>query len=382
MQRTVSIKITTPEGFLDYLKTCNEIYNKYIEWCFDNKTYNKKKAHEELYRLYRELYPNIPSAMIQTIRDTALESVKSLKFKFKPTKKPYSAIRYDSRTIALRGDLLYLTWSGKRFSQIISIPKFFKDKYIDYKFQSATIGYNKFKKGFIANLTFKTITPKTVENISNDRIVGVDRGMYNLVFLSDGFRYASNKIRKMRREMLFLKKQLQAKGTRSSKKKLKKLSGYEKRFSLQVNHVISKLLAKIPYDIFVLEDLSFKQENKGKKLNKKKSNWSFYQLEQFLKYKLEALGKQIVFIDPKYTSQKCSNCGKINKANRSGSHYGCNCGYKDHADKNAAINIKNNYISKLISTAEKQKVEQAVVNQPIVALAMIATSHQPCAGGN
>ena len=46
--------------------------------------------------------------------------------------------------------------------------------------------------------------------------VGVDRGLYNIVSLSDGFRYASNGTRKVKREVIFLKKQLQAKDTRSA----------------------------------------------------------------------------------------------------------------------------------------------------------------------
>jgi transposase len=48
---------------------------------------------------------------------------------------------------------------------------------------------------------------------------------------------------------------------------------------------------------------------------------------------------------------------KIEKKNRNGSHYVCDrCGYREHADVNAAKNIRNN----LISTAAKPKVEQAL----------------------
>ena len=356
MQRTVSIKINAPPEFLGYLKDCNEIFNSYVEWCFDNRTYSKKRAHKELYSKFREEYPNIKSATIQSIRDTALESVKAVKFKFKPKKKQHSHIRYDSRTVSLRGDQqLSFSWSGPRIKQIITIPAFFRKRYGTWKFQAATIGYDRFKKCFKANLIFKS---NDVEK-QGDRVVGVDRGLYNIVSLSNGFLYASNGIRKVKRDVLFLKKQLQAKGTRSAKRKLKKLSGYEKRFSLDINHNISKQLAEMPFDIFALEDLSGirKQKSKGKKLNKWLHNWSFWQLEQFLTYKAEAKGKQVVKVDARYTSQKCSSCGEVKKKNRNGSHYSCDrCGHKEHADINAAKNIRNNYIS----AAEKQKAEQAM----------------------
>lgn len=377
MQRTISLKIDLPAEFADYLATCATIFNRYIAWAFDAKSYNKSKAHQELYSVLRKEYPDVPSAIIQSIRDTALENVKALKFKFRPFKKPTSHVRYDKRTISLRGNQLSIGWSGdKRIKQIIKLPKFFQERYADWKFQAATIGYDRFKKCFKTNLIFDAPAPKAL----NNRSVGVDRGLYNIVSLSDGFRYASNGIRKVKREVLFLKKQLQAKGTRSAIRKLKKLSGYEKRFSLNENHKISKQLVSMPYDIFVLEDLKGirKQKSKGKILNKWLSNWSFWQLEQLLQYKAETVGKKIVKVDARYTSQKCSNCSQIEKKNRNGSHFVCDrCGYREHADVNAAKNIRNNLIS-----AAAKKAEQAVVNQPIVGAEKLLTSHQPCAGGN
>jgi IS605 OrfB family transposase len=378
MQRTISLKIDLPAEFADYLATCAIIFNRYVAWSFDTKSYNKSKAHQELYSILRKEYPDVPSAIIQSIRDTALESVKALKFKFRPFKKPTSHVRYDKRTISLRGDQLSIGWSGdKRIKQIIKLPKFFKERYSDWKFQAATVGYDRPKKCFKANLIFDAPTPEAL----GDRSVGVDRGLYNIVSLSDGFRYASNGIRKVKREVLFLKKQLQTKGTRSAIRKLKKLSGYEKRFSLNENHKISKQLVSMPYDVFVLEDLKgiLKQKSKGKVLNKWLSNWSFWQLEQLLVYKAEAIGKKIVKVDARYTSQKCSNCSQIEKKNRKRSRYECDrCGYREHADVNAANNIRNN----LICAAVKPKAQQALVNVPNVATEKLAASHQPCAGGH
>jgi putative transposase len=95
-----------PDGFLDYLKTCSDIFAQHVEWAFGNKSTNKFQSHKDLYQLIRKQYPEIPSNILQATRDQALEAVRKLKFKIKPKKKPYSAIRYDARTIALRGNLL------------------------------------------------------------------------------------------------------------------------------------------------------------------------------------------------------------------------------------------------------------------------------------
>jgi hypothetical protein len=103
MRRTVPIKIELPKEFLTYLETCSIIFNRYVDWCFNQNSYNKIKAHKELYNIFREEYSSVPSAIIQTIRDMALEAVKVLKFKFKPIKKPYSHIRYNKLSISLKG---------------------------------------------------------------------------------------------------------------------------------------------------------------------------------------------------------------------------------------------------------------------------------------
>lgn len=362
-QRSLTIVLQTPPEFFSFIETCNQIFNIYIDWCFDHNTYNKDRAHKELYFLLRGQFPYIPSALIQSIRDTALESVKALNFKHKPYKKPNGQVRYDKRTISLRGNKLSVSWSGERYKQEISLPNFFKKKYKEWYFQAATIGYDKHKKQVICNLIFEKEKPEAIES---DKVLGIDRGLYNIVSTSEGYKYKSNKIRKNKREMLYLKKQLQTKGTKSAKRKLKDLRGYEKRFSLNENHVISKCLVNMPYDIFVLEDLTGirKQKSKGKKLNKWISNWTFHQLEQFVTYKAEEIGKKVIKVDARYTSQRCSCCGIIDKTNRSGSKYSCSkCGYRDHADINAAKNIRNNYF---ISTALKEKVEQAEVIQPNV----------------
>ena len=352
MQRTFSFYMPAPNGFLDYLKTCSDIFAQHVEWAFANKNTNKVKAHQDLYQKIRAEFPEIPANILQATRDQALEAVRKLKFKIKPKKKPYSAVRYDARTIALRGNLLTFSWSGKRIRTLINLPKHFQ-QYKSWKMQSGTIGYDKIKKQLKISLCFQS--PDIPFN-NGDRVVGVDRGLYNIVSLSDGQLYKANLIRKKKREFLFTKRQLQAKGTKSAKRLLKKRSGKEKRFSSYQNHCISKWLAHQPYDVFVLEDLSgIRKQRKGKKVNQWLSNWTFYQLETFLAYKAASLGKQIVKVDARYTSQKCFGCGKIEKKNRNKSQYICSCGYSEHADINAALNIKNNY---LLSIAERN-MEQA-----------------------
>ena len=85
MKRTLSIPVdVNKEKTLKLLFIGAEVFNKHVQWAFDNKTYNKNKAHKDLYFELRASYPELPSALLQSIRDTALESVKALKFKRRP----------------------------------------------------------------------------------------------------------------------------------------------------------------------------------------------------------------------------------------------------------------------------------------------------------
>lgn len=80
-------------------------------------------------------------------------------------------------------------------------------------------------------------------------------------------------------------------------------------------------------------------------------NWSYYDLQQKITYKAEEKGITVKLINPKYTSQRCSKCGYIDKENRpEQAIFECKqCGYKINADYNAALNIATPDIEKLIS---------------------------------
>ena len=139
------------------------------------------------------------------------------------------------------------------------------------------------------------------------------------------------------------------------------MSGRERRFVANINHCIAKSIVDKGYTVFAIEDLDKirVQKRKGTEFNRKLSNWSFYQLEQFLRYKAETVGKSVVLVDARYTSQACSVCGHVYKGNRNGSDFLCRkCGFHIHADLNASRNIANAGMSSL---------GRLSVNQPIVA---------------
>ena len=102
-----------------------------------------------------------------------------------------------------------------------------------------------------------------------------------------------------------------------------------------------------------------KTKRLNKTMRKNIGNWSFRKLMSFLEYKAERLGKSVIYINPRYTSQECSHCGFTDKNNRNNNLFHCNeCGYELHADLNASRNIARIGISDFV---------QGAVNHPNVA---------------
>lgn len=197
---------------------------------------------------------------------------------------------------------------------------------------------------------------KTVEDFQKENVrhvVGIDRG---LRFLSVSYDeqgktdfVSGRKIATKRHKFQEIRRQLQSKGTKSAKRRLKAISGRENRWMSDVNHRISKtLVEKYGQDtLFVLEDLtgvSFEESNlsKNAKQNYDLRSWSFYQLEQFLTYKAHENRSEVLKVSAKYTSQRCPKCGTIHKENRDHHRhlYSCQCGYKSNDDRIGAMNIQ------------------------------------------
>lgn len=384
MLRTVSIPIKVEQdSFFALFSKCAKIFNIHVDWALENGTYNKGLAHAAIYERIRKEYSDVPSALIQTVRDTAMEAVKATRFKKRLRKRPTSGIRYDKRTMTLRGRQLTLSCIGKRKKVILDVPDYFKEVFETGKFKMATVNYRKNSKSFFVNLVFEIPTP---EKIKKEGIQGIDRGLYHIAVTSDNQFFSNSKVRSARRKYLYNRGRLQAKGTPSAKRRLRAVSGREKRFSRNVNHVITKQIAnQHGISTFVLEDLKgIRNIRRGHVLNKWIGNWPFHQFEKFLSYKVEALGKDVVFVDARYTSQRCSSCGHLYKGNRKKSRFSCvHCKYHAHADVNAAVNIRNAHI--LSVAHENAPTEQVAVNQPYATSCEYIThnlvaSRQPCAG--
>ena len=94
-----------------------------------------------------------------------------------------------------------------------------------------------------------------------------------------------------------------------------------------------------------------KDKNFGHKNNQKLHSWSFSKFTQQLEYKCMKVGIRFVRVNEAYSSQTCSHCSQVRKANRK--HRGlyvCKaCDYKINADVNGSVNILKKYLQDFLS---------------------------------
>src|SRR5271170_7341200 len=182
MKRTVSIPILLdPLAFLPLLEHCSEIFNDHVDWALENKTYNKSKAHTALYEQMKEKHPEVPTAFIQAVRDTAMEAVRATAFKKRPRKKKHSGLRFDKRTMSLR-----------REKVILRIPDYFRSIFDTWKLKGATLTYSVKSKQFWIRLVYETAIPALkTEGI----VLGIDRGLQQLAVTSEGQFFSNRNIR-------------------------------------------------------------------------------------------------------------------------------------------------------------------------------------------
>lgn len=227
----------------------------------------------------------------------------------------------------------------------IRVPAFFKKSILPVVFPKLISGFIRQVEFFKRNgkwfMSYSYNTPVLQEQ-EIQGFLGVDRNsVENVVVCAD---VMSGKVRKLGPDVSGItknfrnrRKNLQKKGAKNALKKIRRKQSNRVK---DINHKVSRSVvdyAKSHRLAIVLEDLG-KISKKGKaKRYVQKSQWSFYQLETFVKYKASLLGVPVYFVNPAYTSQVCSRCGSINKPN--GKNYKCSCSHFDHRDSNAAFNI-------------------------------------------
>lgn len=339
MKLTLKIKLLPNKEQSDLListlKEANLACNTISEIAFSKNLFNQFKLHKETYYLIKNNF-NLSAQMAVRCIGKVTDSYK-LDKKTKRTFKELGSIAYDSRIMTYKPNNIISLWcvGGRQNIKFVC----HNPAYLPYIQGEADLVY---KKGKF--YLFQTVEVPEEEIKDIEDFIGCDFGQSDIATLSDGTNFNSTQLKKVRKKYTKVRASVQSKGTKSSKKLLKRLSGKESRFVSISNHSISKVIvamAKAQNKGIAIEDLTNIRKTakpKSKAMKTELNRWSFYQLHQFLTYKAKLSGVKLVVIPPQYTSKTCNNCNHI--GNRNGKNFKCkNCGNVADADHNAAKNI-------------------------------------------
>ena len=340
MLQSLSIRLETEQDnvLLETMKVYNEACNFVAERAFVLKLRNKYKLHKVVYREIRESF-GLSSQLAIRIISKVVECYKRDK---KPWFKPCGAIQYDQRNSRISIDKVSIMTLQGRLVLTTRIG--------DYQRQRWNRGKIKGQSDLIyKNGVFYLIV---VQDVPEEKeydpvgVLGIDLGIENIAVDSDREIFENKKTEHVRKRYSRLRSILQHIGTRSAKRKLKKLSGRERRFKKDVNHVISKAIiskAKSTARAIGIEDLKYIRRRSRvivKSQRDRHSKWTFGELRSFLTYKAKSEGVPLKVINPENTSRECPKCHYIDARNRKKNQFEClRCGYTEMADYVAAINI-------------------------------------------
>ena len=365
MKLTAQVKLLpTPEQAVVLkrtLETANAACDFVSARAWNEQVFKKYHLHHLCYQAVRERFNLSAQMTVRVIAKVADAYThprhqgkldKKSHYKFKPT----GSIAYDDRILSWRmEDMTVSIWTmgGRQHIPFVSGER--QWEMLDARQGESDLSV--FRGRFFLYATCEVEEPDPIETTG---ALGVDLGVKNIAVDADGEIHSASYINNVRYRHRRLRAKLQAKGTRSAKRKLMRLSGKERRFAKDTNHRISKQIvakAKGTKRAIALEDLSGIRQRVTVRRRQRATlhSWAFHQLRQFVEYKAKRAGIPVVLVNPRNTSRTCPECECVDKANRkTQSEFFCvACGFAGFADHIAAINIGR----------------RAVVNQPNVARA-------------
>ena len=333
---TVKIQIMPPLEDRHNLNESMELYrlacNHISAYCFENKCLKREIIHKALYEKLRTVY-GLKSQMACSAIITVISKYKSILGQqhtwIQPNfKKPQLDLVWNRDYSLVQSVFSVNTLSGRLKCPFHSkgMEQYFdKDK---YKFGTARLIQDHNGKYYLHIPVTTQIEEIQVSDISH--VVGIDRGINFLAVSYDSKGkstfFDGGKIKHKRAHYKEIRAELQKKQTPSARRRLKKIGQQENRWMNDVNHCVSKALvtSNPSKTLFVLEDLTNVRQATERVRRKDRYvsvSWSFYDLEQKLKYKAQRNSCLVINVDPRYTSQCCPKCGHIEKTNRNKKHH-------------------------------------------------------------
>ena len=375
-----------------------QILQNHISYIYFDEYFNKKNIKcTDFIKLMNKRYrdKNFPSAFFQQICKQVYEKYN----KKKPPKeqvifKKLSFIGVNQHTT------IFIEESSNKYTNgiinlniphfgIIEIPFRYSKKYhgnlSDIHYSMTSTNKNQYQKQYACTLERDRLKIVIVEDDNRiypisigNHIEGIDVNIkHNLLKCSDGYTidYDREMVksilkRKKKQDRITSTKMTRKLSTEYTYKQMKQNQKDKRRSVSMVEQCLVELFKHCnnnDIDHLVFEDLN--KFTRKYKINNKEFNVNIRRLMNILhivdiKNMAERIGKKygitISLTNAEYTSQQCSKCGYIHKDNRKTQEkFKCiHCGYKENADLNASINIRERIKSDVLRDSLHIEIEK------------------------
>lgn len=353
------------------LNLCRLLYNKMLKQRIDvykkkGITLRYKHQQPQLPLLkdnkpeYKDIYAQVLQVSLRTL-DLAFQSFfRRLKTKGKAGFPRFKG-RYRMTSLCYPQSGFSFDDQGKLKLSKIGHIKIKKHREIEGDIKTCTIKKTTTGKWYVC-FSVKMIIEKP--KVACKTQVGLDLGINTFAMLSDGNKIETVKHLKQKKKQLVKAQRILAKKKRGSKNRHKarhRVALVHEQVANSRMDFLHKASRKLvnSYDRIVFENLKISNmtrssrgtvDNPGKMvkqkagLNRNMLDMSWGLFLGMITYKAEEAGKEVVGVDPRNTSQLCSQCGSLVTKALSDREHSCPfCSLKMDRDLNASINILNRY---------------------------------------
>lgn len=346
------LKFATQEdesNWTNLLDSARSAYNRCAGIITESQVHiDIKSIHHAVYDTLRKEFPSIPSQGIIKIYKECLAAFRSIKsnghVEHKVPAKKKLSMRLDKRLYnKLTVDGIYLTSGTCRKRVHAELVKY--DKLVELFGKYTTTDPLVFSRNGKMYLSISFNVPAYA--LKDETCIGIDLGERRFAVSSDGIVFHDAAYNAQRRKLRYLKRCLQAKGTKSARKHSRRVARKERNRSNDMCHkVANDIIRSTNASIIVMEDLSkIKQKTSKTKEgfnktshNRRMAQLPFYKLKQYLSYKALLANKRVETVSPFMTSRADCLTGKPDGTRKNRRYYS-KTGVVLDADWNAAINI-------------------------------------------
>ncbi|GAB3421499.1 RNA-guided endonuclease TnpB family protein [Haloparvum alkalitolerans] len=366
VRRTVPVKLDVDideaallrETVDEFLWAANYVVDH--AWQGEYKITSKAQLQEETYDDVRE-QTRLHANLVQNARNKAADAVQSVVARWKQgeyASKPHLSkptVVYDKRCATFHDQYVSLATVDGRIEIEYVLPDDNRDtphsRYLDNDDYEVTGAELHLRDGewFLHLRTKAEVESDTPEQATTEHstVLGVDLGVNQLAVTSTGTFWSGSEFDHWRQEYEKRRASLQQCGSRYAHRNIQSVGRKETgRFNMMLHRIADGIIdeaAENGVAVIAFEELTgirdrLPEASWGHK-------WAFERLYEYVEYKVELHGIDVVQVDPENTSRRCSECGFTHPDNRDGEDFLClKCGYENHADYNAAKNIGLRYL--------------------------------------